>query len=307
MQKIKVLVLLSAYNGEDFIAKQISSILSQIDVEVKIVIRDDGSNDKTVSILRKLKKEYRDIELITAGNVGFVKSFTELAYYASVNYSDFDFYAFADQDDLWYPNKLSVASEILTKFPRNEPNVYCSNSDLIDEKDNIIGKFKKYKPRYTRGNVIFYGTFQGCSMVFNKTALMEYVKHPPISAYHDRWMYLICHFLGNIYYDDKSQFGYRIHESNVVGTKVKEDNFMQDLKKLHRKKKNMNRTVIEEFLSCWGNRIKPNDLANINVYFSYCGNCILKWKLLLNPSFGPNDISYRGIVGHLFRVLRNEL
>ena len=307
MQKIKVLVLLSTYNGEHFIYKQISSILTQINVEVKLVIRDDGSTDKTVSVLREFQNGKRDVELITARNVGFVESFTELVKYAAEKYSDYEYFAFADQDDLWYPNKLYVASTILDKFSRNEPNVYCCNSDLIDDNDIVIGKFKKNKPRYTRGNVIFYGTFQGCSMVFNKAALIEYYNHPPISAYHDRWMYLVCHFLGNTYYDDRSLFGYRIHESNVIGTKVKEDNFMQDIKKFHRKKNNTNRTVIEEFLCCWGNRIKPKDLANINVYYSYHDSYKLKWKLLFSSSFGPKDLSYRGVIGHLFRVLRNEL
>ena len=138
-------------------------------------------------------------------------------------------------------------------------------------------------------------------------ALKEYDNHPPVSAFHDRWMYLICHFLGNVFYDDCSLFGYRIHEANVIGTKVKEDDLKKDFRKLHRKKININKLVIEEFVDNWSLRIKPKDMNNINVYFSYSDSCISKLKLLLLPTFGPKEISYRGIIGHAFRICRNEL
>lgn len=53
---LSVTVLMSTYNGEKYLAEQIESILSQTQVDVRLVIRDDGSSDSTLSILREYKK-----------------------------------------------------------------------------------------------------------------------------------------------------------------------------------------------------------------------------------------------------------
>lgn len=299
--------MLSTYNGEQYLKKQILSIITQETVKIKLVVRDDGSTDNTKEILCSFASKYDNIEILFEENVGFVKSFTRLVNHVVYKYGKEYYFAFADQDDIWYPNKLITASTCLSRYSSETPSLFCSNSYLINSNNEIVGRFRKNYPRFTRGNVIFYGTFQGCSMVFNYAALKEYDTHPPILAYHDRWMYLICHFLGNVIYDNSPLFGYRIHESNVVGTKVKEDTIMQDLAKLHRKKKNQNRVVIERFVDCWGLRMKSSDLDNINVYFSYPESWISKMKLLFMPTFGPREISYRGMIGHFFRVCRNEL
>lgn len=51
MQEETVVVLMSTYNGERFLEKQLLSILQQQSCKVYLVIRDDGSSDKTVSII----------------------------------------------------------------------------------------------------------------------------------------------------------------------------------------------------------------------------------------------------------------
>ena len=304
---INVVVMLSSYNGEKYIEKQISSIISQEGVKVFLLVRDDGSNDGTPNILSELAKQYENIELLLERNVGVIESFSRLAKYAYEKYDIIDYFAFADQDDLWYSSKLFTACNVLKNFPNNVPNVFCSNSDLIDCKDKVIGKFKKYKPHYTRGNVVYYGTYQGCSMVFNKAALRDYVSYPSPKVLHDRWMYLICHFLGNTFYEHQPLFGYRIHGHNVVGVKVKDDSFVKDLHKLNRVNDNINKDVITVFLNCFGNRLSETDARNISDYLAYKTSLISKFKILFSPRFGPREISYRGIIGHFFRTIKNEL
>ena len=43
---------------------------------------------------------------------------------------------------------------------------------------------------------MIYPTEQGCSMVFNKIAVSLYLSKRPSVAYHDRWMFFICYYLG---------------------------------------------------------------------------------------------------------------
>lgn len=91
---MKVTVLMSSYNGEEYIREQIESVLSQENVNVNLLIRDEGSTDSTVDIL----KNYEDdrISYYVGENFGAARSFFELIYDCSL---DSDYYALCDQDD----------------------------------------------------------------------------------------------------------------------------------------------------------------------------------------------------------------
>ena len=77
MKSRRILVLLSAYNGEKYISAQIESILHQkTEHQVDLLIRDDGSNDDTLNILRKYETNYPDrIKVVEGKNIGYIKSF----------------------------------------------------------------------------------------------------------------------------------------------------------------------------------------------------------------------------------------
>ena len=73
----KVQILMSTYNGERFIRKQLESIVAQ-DMPVSLLIRDDGSTDSTIDIIKEYQCKYDFISLVEAENVGVIKSFFEL-------------------------------------------------------------------------------------------------------------------------------------------------------------------------------------------------------------------------------------
>lgn len=50
---LKVQILTSTYNGERNLEEQLQSVFKQKDVDVEFLIRDDGSKDNTVNILKK--------------------------------------------------------------------------------------------------------------------------------------------------------------------------------------------------------------------------------------------------------------
>ena len=108
----KILVMMSTYNGEKYIREQIDSILHQKDVKVDIVVRDDGSKDNTQNILKNYSSKYKNIKWSQGDNVGPCKSFLELLYSSG----EYEYYAFADQDDYWYPNKLKAATEKMKNY-----------------------------------------------------------------------------------------------------------------------------------------------------------------------------------------------
>ena len=227
MKKPVVLVLMSTYNGERFLKEQIDSILSQEGVEVRLLVRDDGSKDHTCEILEEYASKYQNVEWKAGENVGFVKSFSALVKMAmdytkaaaqeNDAHSGGEFYAFADQDDVWMAEKLKTACSVLSKKDATKPNLFTSNSMQIDAEGKELELFHKGpEPKFRKGNVLVFGTEQGCSMVFNRKAMELYAECEPQLTWHDRWLYHICYFLGSVTYDHQPLFYYRRHENNAL-------------------------------------------------------------------------------------------
>ena len=100
---MKVNILLSTYNGEQFLEEQVKSIQEQTYQEWQLLIRDDGSSDGTVEVIKQLVAKDPRIHFINENqveNVGVIKSFHTL-----LKYGDADLYCFSDQDDFWLPTK----------------------------------------------------------------------------------------------------------------------------------------------------------------------------------------------------------
>ena len=218
----KIWVLMSTYNGMAYIEEQIESILSQKNCDVHLLVRDDGSTDATLDILKSYEKK-GSLTLISDNiNLGPAKSFLKLLEMAP----DDGYYAFSDQDDCWNSDKLERALEMLTQAEENNmPLVYYSNSDVVDQNLNSTGK-KVYsgKQKPTLERVLCGYGIQGCTMVLNK-ALRDICVSVDMSkeriGMHDFFLCDLCMVCGGkILYDDFSTMKYRQHESNVVGYDV---------------------------------------------------------------------------------------
>lgn len=217
MKNPRVLVLMSTYNGERFLEEQLDSILSQEGVDVRLLVRDDGSKDNTCQIMSDYASKHQNIEFKPCENVGFVKSFSELVKMAVFSDINADYYAFADQDDIWMPKKLATACDVLATKDNSKPNLFTSNSMQVDAEGRELELFHKGpEPKFRKGNVLVFGTEQGCSMVFNRKAVEIYSEHEPTLTWHDRWLYHICYFLGSVTYDHRPLFYYRRHEKNAL-------------------------------------------------------------------------------------------
>ena len=122
----KVLILMSVYNGEKYLVEQIESLIHQERVDVSILVRDDGSSDGTIDILENYKTK-GILDFYTGENLRPARSFMHLLF----NAPDCDYYAFCDQDDVWLPEKLLVATDALKDV--NGPSMFYHAMDLVDE------------------------------------------------------------------------------------------------------------------------------------------------------------------------------
>ena len=219
----KVQVLLSAYNGEKYIKKQIESILNQKEVEVSLLIRDDGSSDKTIEIIGKLADENSNITFYKGENLGPARSFMDLLNKSN----EVSYYAFADQDDVWEPKKLISAINKLKE--ENKPELYMSALEIVDEELNSI-EIKQVDGNFTFEGAMIKNFATGCTLVLNKK-LRDIIKsyNPTYLIMHDSWITRVCYAIGgNVIIDEDYYIKYRQHTGNVLGYK---DEGLQKLKR----------------------------------------------------------------------------
>lgn len=212
----RVAVLLSSYNGERYIEEQIKSIFNQESIAVTLYVRDDGSSDSTVIILKKLTAIYPNMVLDLAHNIGFIRSFFNLLSNAP---EGFDFYAFADQDDVWLPSKLSAGAGALKLPGQGMAGMYCSRTEYVDASLAHLS----YSPLYRKekigfGNALVQNIATGCTIVINPTARKLIVdKLPEKCLAHDWWIYLVVSAFGCVIFDGVPHIKYRQHGGNVIG------------------------------------------------------------------------------------------
>ncbi len=207
---MKVLVLLSCYNGEKYLKNQLDSIFAQKGVDVKILARDDGSQDDTVKILNE-----KGIEYYEGKNIGASASFFDLIQKAEKEYAA-DLYAFCDQDDFWLSDKLLAAERLLAKY--KDPAMYFSNQTITDNKLKPIYK-TNLSPRLTPGAAMAKNCATGCTVVINRKMLELLTKSSFEGvSMHDTWMYRVALFTGcHICFDPESYIFYRQHGKNTIG------------------------------------------------------------------------------------------
>lgn len=220
----KVTVLLSTYNGEKYLAEQLESLVAQQGVEVELLVRDDGSNDRTAAIL----DEWQERGLLSwyrTANMGPGKSFMHLLQTANAG----GYYAFCDQDDVWLSNKLQITMEKMKEVELANPGkpvIVHTDMNVVDEKLNVVHD-SFWRSSGLRPDVLRTFPFlcicncvNGCTIVMNNTAreliLNKYVEHDVII--HDVISALtVAYHGGVIEYVDAPTVLYRQHSDNVVG------------------------------------------------------------------------------------------
>jgi glycosyltransferase involved in cell wall biosynthesis len=208
----KVNILLSAYNGEKYISAQLESLLAQTYPSIEIHVRDDGSSDKTVEIVREYLK-YPNVKLYEGENLGFRGSFAWLL----ANCRDADYYAYCDQDDVWMPEKISRAVKALSKYD-DIPAIYLGDFYWGDDQCRPQWQYKNADREHTLVKYITSGDMNtfGFTEVFNeRCAAGIRDRKPLVKCAHDQVNYLYCKCKGKVIWDKKPTAYYRRHGDNA--------------------------------------------------------------------------------------------
>lgn len=295
----KILVLVSTYNGERFLREQLDSVLSQQDVTVDVLVRDDNSTDSTICILEEYSKSYSNFSYYQGKNLGPCLSFFDLIGHAD----GYDYYAFCDQDDVWDNNKLAKAVQNLDCNVQNIPILYCSNLRVVDEELNYCRLAHPHlynvNDKYA-GLVDFYAV--GCTEVFNQNAvdlLRCHIRQDCIM--HDSWLFMICNFFGKVIYDYDAHINYRQHGKNVVGSdtssfSVIKERFLRIVNRKIQPRYTNAKLIYSEF----HDKLSKDDLRKILKIVKYKESVFSLLSLLFDPSIRSShwtsDMRYRFLI-----------
>ena len=227
-------VILCTYNGEKYLEKQIKSIMEQDREDFCLLYSDDGSTDSTKAILQSLQEKYgRRMRAFPrpmhSGSPAkhFLSIISALAK-GEVETENLEYIFLADQDDEWFPDKLSktisVIKEEERKYGESLPILCHTDCSLVNSRGELLAKsYRRYQKlpgaSYRFSRLLLQNHVTGASVGINK-ALLQYCKEIPAEVkMHDHWLALLANCFGEIQYLPYATYAYRQHGENVLGAK----------------------------------------------------------------------------------------
>lgn len=216
----RYLVLLAAYNGMQWISEQVDSILSQQLADVTLLISVDNSSDGTESWVSALAESDPRVRYLAHDGIfgGAARNFFRLVNEAPGE--DFDYFCFADQDDIWLPNKLSEAAYLMGS---TNAEGYSGNVTAFwpDGREALI---VKSQPQ-VQFDHFFEAAGPGCTYVFSRKLFLDMQSHVASRfseiqnvTLHDWFCYAFSRTHGYKWViDHRSYMRYRQHGNNQVG------------------------------------------------------------------------------------------
>jgi glycosyltransferase involved in cell wall biosynthesis len=215
-------VILAVWNGERYLPAMLDSLLSQTTRDFNVLVRDDGSRDDTLEILKTYKPKFDGRLSVIAGepsgsataNFGILLRETKA-----------DYVLFADQDDVWKPEKVELTLRSLkdaeAKYGKSTPIYFATDIEVVNKDLEPISpsywKWKRLNPSMMSklSQSLICVSIQGMASGINR-ALVDLAN--PVSAKaisHDWWAQLIAAAMGKVICDPTTTALYRVHGGNA--------------------------------------------------------------------------------------------
>jgi len=206
----KISVIISTYNRFQFLKKAISSVQAQTHKNLEIIVSDDGSTDKTETIVKNLQKKDERIIYLKNKHRGLPSATRN----RGIEEATGRWIAFLDDDDIFYKDKLK--KQLLVAIQ--------NNFDLVSTNANIADRKKTYFPLKTsfvlnfdkliKDNKIITSSVLLKKNILNKVVFSEKEKFKAIEDY-DLWLKLAS-LNFNIGYINEPLIEYKDHPQNSI-------------------------------------------------------------------------------------------
>jgi glycosyltransferase involved in cell wall biosynthesis len=232
---------MAVFNGEKYLNEQLSSIFQQSGVNVKLLVADDGSTDRSVEILREWQVAGYEIQIELTDRIGSSKVFTTLLQMVPSGSN----VAFSDQDDIWRIDKLDLQ---IKKLDSEKPTLVTSRRNYIDENGRNLGVSPNLRKPASWKNAFIENVAYGNTILLSPNGLDLFrSKTIPEDVYFDAWIYCVFSSVGEVIILDEPLVDYRLHENNQIGLRKNNlslDHARNSIKKFHRQ----NQRLIEIYL-----------------------------------------------------------
>ena len=241
----QITVLLAAYQGEEYIAQQLDSILNQtvlnqqkqnpVVPKLQIIASDDGSTDGTREILEEYSRNYPEqVVLCHHEKMGVYQSENGAVPPAAMNFfwllgqARGDYVMLSDQDDVWKPHKterlLAKMRELEELLGPEMPILVHSDMEVVDASLQQISpsffRYQKASPhRNSLAQVLVENPVTGGAVMINRPLLELLQDVPKACVMHDWWIALVASCFGVIAYVPEALYLYRQHDHNTLGAK----------------------------------------------------------------------------------------
>ncbi|SFV59645.1 Alpha-L-Rha alpha-1,3-L-rhamnosyltransferase [hydrothermal vent metagenome] len=200
-------VCIATYNGEAYIEAQLESILIQLHEYDEVIISDDSSSDRTISIIEALD----DKRILIFKNQTFASHVYNFEHALKCAKNEYIF--LSDQDDIWLPNKREKMLEHL-----KENDLVLSDAKVVDEDLQILHQsffaFNHSRKGMTKN--LYKNSYLGCCMAFNRKILYQALPFPRDINMHDWWIGMIAELHGSVYFCDEKLILYRRHKQTLT-------------------------------------------------------------------------------------------
>jgi rhamnosyltransferase len=301
-KKKKCVVVMSTYNGADYLARQLDTVFSQADVDVTCFVRDDGSKDKTSMILNEYQQKGKRLMVEYGTNVGWEKSFMLALQHAPES----DFYAFCDQDDEWLADKLSAGIEEIEKLNTDTPILYhCNKWSVYEDLKPLPHQVRRTPHPLNRENAIIQEYAQGCSIIMNRAARELVLRHlPQRRIAHDFWCGLVCYLFGKVIYDDRKLFYHISHGNNSSGEGHMCQSWLSRFRRIF-KSEEVYYNPLDDLLEGYSDLLSDKDILFLNRLKNYKSSLKDKFYLLTSPRFIRD--SFFGTISLKLCILLNRI
>jgi glycosyltransferase involved in cell wall biosynthesis len=217
----RVVILLATRNGSEFLGEQLASYCAQTYPNWELLVSDDGSTDETVAMIKNFAMRVPQRVAVRYGpQLGFWQNFISLVRSDDI---DGDLFAYSDQDDIWFAEKLANAVSWFEARRDEAPALYFTRTELIDADGTAAG----FSPIFTRPptfrNALVQNIGGGNTMVFNRAARSS-LRATAVDALlvaHDWWTYQVVTGVGGVaHYDPGASLKYRQHGQNLIGSNI---------------------------------------------------------------------------------------
>lgn len=264
----QICIIMATYQGEQYLAPQIDSIIKNTYQEIQLHIFDDGSSDSTFAIAKDYANRYpgKVHALQNNENKGVIRNFLEAAISLEA-----DYYMYCDQDDIWLPEKIQKTLQFMERQEEDATHPYTTPVVVFTDATVTDASLTETAPSFQRQSgydtnaldlphLLMENKLIGCTMMFNRAARDKLLGDLPSAIrMHDWWLALIGAAFGKVAYLDEPLLLYRQHERNVIGGASKGSYLKDRISHLKRDREVLYATMAQgkAFLAAYGGELAP--------------------------------------------------